>query len=76
MWFNDDDAWSASGAWRRWNGHRRGRSIVRSLRLSADMRVVSESETGMRIRVDDEDDLWTLSKVCTGGRSGDVDPQT
>ena len=31
------------------------------------MRIVSESETGMRIRVDDEDDLWTLSKVCTGG---------
>ena len=31
------------------------------------MRIVSETETGIRIRVDDEDDLWTLSKVCTEG---------
>ena len=31
------------------------------------MRIVSKTETGIRIRVDDEDDLWTLSKVCTEG---------
>ncbi|NDB65331.1 MAG: hypothetical protein EB165_05305 [Euryarchaeota archaeon] len=31
------------------------------------MRIVSESETGVKVRVDDEDDLWTLSKVCGSG---------
>ena len=31
------------------------------------MRIVSETETGIRIREYYEDDLWTLSKFCTEG---------
>ena len=33
------------------------------------MRKISESENGLIIKVDDEDDLWTLAKICRSGVS-------
>ena len=33
------------------------------------MREISRSDNGIRIRVDDDDDLWTLASICRDGTS-------